>query len=248
MRSSSARPAPLALRLRAPGRAQPRAPVGARRRRARPSAAATAPASPARHQEPGLAVVDHGAHARVVGGDRRQPAGHRLDQDDPERLRRLGRQQEEVGGAQHAGQLGVGDRAEEVDALADPGARGRARGSRRAARRRRRRPGGRASSPSRGERVDRDVEPLEVVGAVEGRDERRHDRVRRRSRARSRRPGSSPPGANSSVSTPFGISTSFAGSSLAGPRAGTGPSRRGPAESTQTRSAARIRSGATVCS
>ena len=134
-------------------------------------------------QQPGLAVVDHRAHARVVGGDRRQAAGHRLDQDDPERLRRLGGEQEEVGGAQDARAARRG---------------GRRRGSGPARRPRRlaacaRKPSSSSPPPATTrwtsrvaeprERLDRDVEPLEVVGAVEGGDERGDDARRPGSRA-----------------------------------------------------------------
>jgi hypothetical protein len=52
------------------------------------------------HQS-GLPVVDDRANTRILGDDGRQAAGHGLDQDDPERLGRLGGQQEEVGGSQH---------------------------------------------------------------------------------------------------------------------------------------------------
>ena len=203
------RPAPLALGL-ARG---PRSPIAARRsgrrRPARASAAATAPGRRAGTSRP-VSLVDDRAHAGVVGRDRRQPAGHRLDQDDAERLRRLGGEQEEVGGAQDVGQLGVGDGAEEVDAVARPRPRRRGRGSRRAARRRRRRPGGRVVVEPR-QRVDRDVEALEVVGAVERGDEGR-DGASGGIPSRSRRPLASGPGENSSASTPFGISISFSGS------------------------------------
>ena len=191
-----------------PSRRRPSGPASTSRR----IAAATASGVAGRDQEPGLAVVDHRPHARVLGGDRRQPAGHRLDQDDPERLRRLGGEQEQVGGPQDARQLGVGDAR---------------RGSGRARRPRRRRPGARKPSSSspppgddqmrtrsspqpRADRLDRDVEPLEVVGAVERGDEGRDHRVVRDAEPRAQ-PASSAPGANSSVSTPFGISISFAG-------------------------------------
>ena len=159
----------------------------------------------------------------------RQPAGHRLDQDDPERLRRLGGEQEEVGGSQHVGQLAVRDRAEEVDALAHAGGR---------------RLGAEAVEQlaaagddqvdvaalrPRGDprqRLDRHVEPLEVVGAVEGRRRRRRPARRPAIPSRSRRPAPFGPGENSSVSTPFGISISFSGRARRSGE-GRGPSSRG---------------------
>ena len=98
-----------------------------------------------------------------------------------------------------------------------------------------------------GQRVDRDVEALEVVGAVERGDEGGDGRVGGDSEALAQ-PVPSGPGENSSASTPFGISTSFAGLALGRCAAGTGPSSAWSAESTQTRSAARISAGATVCS
>ena len=205
-RSARSRPA-------APMRA---APVRARARPARAGAAATAADVAARREQPGLALDDHGAHARVVGRDHRQAGRHRLDQDDAERLRRLGGEQEEVAGAQHVRQLGVGNGAEEVDAVADAALAALARSN------------SSTSSPPPAttmwtplvaqlrEGVDRDVEALEVVRAVEGRDERGDDRRRpgcRGARAGRSRPA---PGENSSASTPFGISISFAGLALAG--------------------------------
>ena len=160
--------------------ARPRSPSSRRRSGAATSSpipAATAAGSPRGTSRPGRALVDDRPHARVVGRDHRQPARHRLDQDDPERLRGLGGEQEQVGGAQDLGQLGVGDRPEEVDALADPGRRGAvAKAVEQLA----------AAGDHQvdvvadpGERVDRDVQPLEVMGAVEGGDECRDDRVGR---------------------------------------------------------------------
>ncbi len=130
-RSALARPA-------APIRARPSAPASTSRR-----APPRPPPSRPGDQDPGLAVVDHRPDPRVVGGDRRQAAGHRLDQDDPERLRRLGGQQEEVGGAQHPRQLRVGNRARGSGRARRPRRSPPGAEVRRAARRRRRRPGGR---------------------------------------------------------------------------------------------------------
>ncbi len=238
------------LHSRSPSRGRARPSRGAARAPATssPSAVATASRVAPRDQQPGLALVDDGAHARVVGGDRRQAARHRLDQDDPERLGRLGGQQEEVGGAQDVGQLGVGDRGRgsgrdrAIPALAARGAE-----ARRAARRRRRRPGGRRGSSSRASAVDRDVEPLEVMGAVERRDERGDDRVAPGCPSRSRSSSMSP-GENSVRVDAVRHLDQLRRVALAGRGAGRGPSRRGPRESTQTRSAARIRAGATECS
>src|SRR5438045_2871582 len=65
-----------------------------------PARGRSGPGLAAGRDDPRLAVVDDGADAGVVAGDRRQPAGHRLDEDDPERLRGLGREHERVGGAE----------------------------------------------------------------------------------------------------------------------------------------------------
>ena len=161
--------------------ARPAAPI-----RARPSApAALDLAAAPRRRLSGLprstsspvVLVDDRPHAGIVGRDHRQPGGHRLDQDDPERLRRLGREQEEVGGAEHVGQLAVGDGAEEVDAVADAGLAGARRGSPRAARRRRRRRGGRRGRRAAARPSIATSSALEVVGEVEGRDEGGDERV-----------------------------------------------------------------------
>ena len=126
-RSALTRPrSPISARPAGVGRERCRARRRPRRRR---RVSTSRPVSPSSTTAP---------HAGIVGGDRRQAACHRLDQDDPERLRRLGREQEEVGGAQDRRELGVGDGAEEVDALGRRRPPARARGSRRAARRRRR--------------------------------------------------------------------------------------------------------------
>ena len=90
-------------------RRRPSAPASAASATSRSSAAATAPGVAQRHDQPGVAIVHHRTHARVVAGDGRQAAGHRLDQDDAERLRRLGGEQEEVRGAQHAREIGVAE-------------------------------------------------------------------------------------------------------------------------------------------
>ena len=109
-----------------------------------------------------------------------------------------------------AGQLGVRHGAEEVDAVRDPGLGGAgAEAVEQLAAAGDDQVHARVAEP--GEGVDRDVEALEVVGAVEGRDEGGDGRRRPGSRA-ARGPPRPEPGLNSSASTPFGISTSFAGS------------------------------------
>ena len=172
-----ARPVPLGLGS-APARARPS--PGGRRAHVDDLAAAgraTAPHVALRREEPG-AVGNDGANAGVVRRDHGQPGRHRLDEDDAERLRRLGREQEEVGGAKDVRQLGVRDGAEEMNALGDSALAGpvaevldqlaSARDD-----------DVDALVAQLRERVDRDVEPLEVVGAIEGRDERGDDRVGR---------------------------------------------------------------------
>ena len=140
------------------------------------------------------------------------------------------------------GQLGVGDRAEEVDALA----RRPASAARRAEAVEQLAAAGddevHASSPSCGQGVDRDVEALEVVGAVERRDERGDDRV-----GRDPEPLAQPPRRGAGREE-LGVDAvrhldQLRRVALDRARAGRGPSRRGRRESTQTRSAARISSG-----
>ena len=158
---------------------------------------------------------------------------------------RLGGEEEQVRSAQDVGQLGVGNGAEEVDALADSalaGSGAEVLDQLAAARD----DDVDALVAQLRECVDRDVEALEVVGAVEGGDEGRDDRVVGMP-SRLRRPDAVRPGLNRSASTPFGISISFDGSrSPVRLRYETDSAWSGLR--TQTRSAARISAGATVCS
>ena len=198
-----------------------------------------------RSQEPG-AVGHDGPHARIVRCDHGKPGRHRLDQDDAERLGRLGGEEEQVRSAQDVGQLGVGNRAEEVDALADTAlCRSSAEVLDQLAAARD--DDVDALVAQLCERVDRHVQALEVVGAVEGGDEGRDDRVARGCRAACGWPDASGPGLNRSASTPFGITISFDGSrSPVRLRYETDSAWSGLR--TQTRSDARINAGATECS
>ena len=201
-------PGPLPLRLHAPRTAEPGTPVGPERLHLGERAGNCAGALE-RHEPARLAVTHDGPHARVVARDRRQPAGHRLDQDDAERLGRLGGQQQEVGGAQHRRQPAVGHGAQEVDALAHPGPRGGTRNSSRSSpppattRWTSSPPGCASASIATSRRLKwwarSSVATNAATSASGGR-----PRL-------CRSPPSSPPGENSSTSTPLGISTSFSG-------------------------------------
>ena len=175
MRSSSAGQAQSRSRLRAARRAEPGAALGAdvvepvERLGGRGGVAG-------RNQDPGLAVVDDGADARVVGRDAGSPQAiasiRTIPNDSGGSVVSTNRSR----GAQHAGQLVVRDAVEEVDAIADARRRGlgaeaveqlAAAGDEQVD----------VAGARPGERLDRDVEPLEVVGAIEGRDERGDDGV-----------------------------------------------------------------------